>query len=177
MHARLEVQDTADRPPPQPGARGIGVGSIDQVEPFQCSTSGTGSSVSDGTDHPTATQPVRDVHDTPSSPASSECAGVGTAWDFQLFAAAGCVASAAATRAAHPSVPNTRKRRRPRNADEPLDGKPRGSSASRRVSSATEYGGRLRYITPRFRLAGVASPPEAPLRAPCSSRSRTSMTS
>ncbi len=50
MHALLEVHDTAESAPPQPVSRGIGVRSIDQVVPFQCSTNGIGLTVDGSTD-------------------------------------------------------------------------------------------------------------------------------
>ena len=67
-HTLVEGHDTDDSHPDQPGALRVGVGSVDQVEPFQCSTSGTGSLVTDRSWKPTATQSRIDAHDTPFSP-------------------------------------------------------------------------------------------------------------
>ena len=102
--ALVDGHDTDDSHPDQPGAPGVGVGSVDQFEPLQCSTSGTGSFVTDRSWNPTATQSRVDAHDTAFSPVSCECAGVGTGWIDQPAAAAGRATAATTTPAPTRSI-------------------------------------------------------------------------
>ncbi|HEY1520951.1 MAG TPA: hypothetical protein VGF91_31290 [Solirubrobacteraceae bacterium] len=88
MHALLEAHDTAESQPDQPAVVDIGVCSVDQIEPFQRSTSGSGSLVAGTSRQPTATQSRVDVHDTPLSSVSPEFGGFGTGWIDQPAAAA-----------------------------------------------------------------------------------------
>ena len=77
MHALLEVHDTAESHADQPEAVGIGVLTIDHLEPFQCSTSGIGSRLVARSQEPTAVQSRVDTHDTPRRSVSSACTGRG----------------------------------------------------------------------------------------------------
>lgn len=76
-HALLEAHDTAESHPDHPRTVGVGVRSVAHVDPFQCSINGTGSSVTGKSRNPTATQSLVDIHDTPLSSVSLECAGFG----------------------------------------------------------------------------------------------------
>jgi hypothetical protein len=88
-HVLVEGHDTDDSHPDQTGEPGVGVCSGDHVEPFQRSTKGTGSFVTERSSKPTATQSCLDAHDTAFSPVWFTWAGRGTRCTDQPAAAAG----------------------------------------------------------------------------------------